>query len=208
MPTAASFWDNLAEKYAAQPIANPEAYEETLARTRALLKPSDNVLEVGAGTGTTALKLAGDVARITSSDISANMMDIAKAKAADEGVHNVRFVQATPMDAALEEDAPYDAALAFNLLHLVEDVPAAVRHLHALLKPGGLFISKTPCIGQSFSIWPLVVPIMRAIGKAPYVRFLKVSELEDEFRAAGFEIIEAEAIPRGKPNHFVVARKV
>ncbi len=208
MPTAETFWDNIAEKYAASPIKNVDAYEETLARVRAHLKPEDNVLELGAGTGTTALKLAGDVARITSSDISANMMEIARAKAADEGVHNVRFVQATPMDAALDEDAPYDAALAFNLLHLVEDVPGALRHLHALLKPGGLFISKTPCIGQSFSIWPLVVPIMQAIGKAPYVRFLKASELEADFRAAGFEIVEAEAIPRGKPNHFVVARKV
>lgn len=208
MPTAETFWDNIAEKYAASPIKNVDAYEETLARVRAHLKPEDNVLEVGAGTGTTALKLAGDVARITSSDISANMMEIARAKAADQGVHNVRFVQATPMDVALDEDAPYDTALAFNFLHLVEDVPAAVRHLHALLKPGGLLISKTPCIGQSFSIWPLVVPIMRAIGKAPYVRFLKTTELENEFRAAGFEIVEATDIPAGKPNHFVVARKV
>ena len=208
MPAAETFWDNIAEKYAASPIKNVEAYEETLARVRAHLKPEDNVLEVGAGTGTTALKLAGDVARITSSDLSGKMMEIARAKAADEGVHNLRFVQATPMDAALEEDAPYDAALAFNLLHLVEDVPGALRHLHALLKPGGLFISKTPCMGQSFSIWPLVVPIMRAIGKAPYVRFLKVSELEAEIRAAGFEIIDATDIPAGKPNHYVVARKV
>jgi len=208
MPTAETFWDNIAEKYAASPIKNVEAYEETLTRVRTHLTPEDKVLEVGAGTGTTALKLAGNVAHITSSDISANMMDIARGKAADENIQNVRFVQASPMDAVLDEDAPYDAVLAFNVLHLVEDVPSAVHRLHALLKPGGLFMSKTPCIGQSFSIWPLVVPIMRAIGKAPYVRFLKVSELENEFRAAGFEILEAEGIPQGKPNHFVVARKV
>jgi len=207
MRKSEDFWDGIAERYAAQPIANMEAYEETLARVRALLKPDHKVLEVGCGTGTTALKLAGNVAHITASDIAGKMIEIANGKAAAEGIANVHFVQATPMDAALDEGAPYDVVLAFNLLHLVEDRPSALRRLAGLLRPGGLFISKTPCLGEKFSIWPLVVPVMQLIGKAPYVRFLKTADVDRDIAGAGFEIAEADDIPHGKPNHFVVARR-
>lgn len=45
------FWDRIAEKYAKQPIANPEAYEEKLRLTRRRLTPDSSVLEFGCGTG-------------------------------------------------------------------------------------------------------------------------------------------------------------
>ena len=43
--TERSFWDRLAADYYAKPIANPEAYEQTLEHARAHLRPSDRVLE-------------------------------------------------------------------------------------------------------------------------------------------------------------------
>ena len=208
MQNAAVFWDKVAEKYAKSPIADMEAYTYTLERTRSYLKPDDHVLEIGCGTGSTALLLAGDVRRITASDLSANMTAIGSRKARDEGVANVDFVTAELSGSAL--DGTYDAVLALNLLHLVEDLPAAVQRIHGLLKPGGIFTSKTVCTFGAgtplkFRLMKLILPLMQMIGKAPYVNFMQCADLENTITAAGFEIIEAGNHP--PPSRYIVARK-
>jgi ubiquinone/menaquinone biosynthesis C-methylase UbiE len=205
----ARFWDRAARKYAASPIADPEGYERTLARTRELLKPTDAVLEIGCGTGTTALKLASAVARIAASDISPEMIAIGREKAEAQGVGNVEFAVATA-DAAPWPEASFDAVLAFNLLHLVAAREAALRSVHRLLKPGALFISKTPCLKEMNPLIRLAVAPMQLVGMAPYVAFFSGPELEHEITAAGFEIIEhARHGSRAKDARpFIVARKV
>ena len=77
----------------------------------------------------------------------------------------------------------------------------------ALLKPGGLFISKTPCIGGKWYFRP-IIGAMQLIGKAPYLRYLKVDEYDALIRAAGFEIVETGLYPPTAPSRFVVARKI
>jgi ubiquinone/menaquinone biosynthesis C-methylase UbiE len=54
----ARFWDRIARKYAADPIADMAGYEATLQRVQGLLSTEQDVLEIGCGTGTTALRLA------------------------------------------------------------------------------------------------------------------------------------------------------
>ena len=53
-----AFWDKIAQKYATKRVADPAAYEAKLTRVRALLRAEDRVLEIGCGTGSTALTLA------------------------------------------------------------------------------------------------------------------------------------------------------
>ena len=84
----ARFWDRAARKYAAAPISDTAGYERTLTCTREYLKPGDHALEFGCGTGTTALKLAPSVARYVATDISPEMIAIAREKAGKEGVDN------------------------------------------------------------------------------------------------------------------------
>lgn len=206
MAADARFWDRIARKYAARPVADPAAYEQTLDRVRAHLSPDDRVLEFGCGTGTTALLLAPHVAHITASDISAEMSAIAREKAAAQGVANADFVTGTPFDAAPVEGG-YDVMAGFNILHLLEDVPAAIRHVRGLLKPGGLFITKTPCVGDQNRLLRLVIPVMRAFGKAPFVNFVTADGLEAAIRAAGFEIVETGYYPENSHSRFVVARR-
>ena len=202
------FWDKVAAKYSRQPVKDPAAYEHTLTRTASFLTPQDRVLEIGCGTGSTALKLSGKVAHYTGSDISGEMIGIARGKAAESSVSNVDFIQAavTELDAA---NGPYDAVLAFSLLHLVEDLPAALAHTASLLKPGGLLISKTVCLGHGAALWRPVIAVMRFFGKAPFVGMIKPVELEAMIGEAGFEILESEdhGTPR-PPKRFIVARKL
>jgi ubiquinone/menaquinone biosynthesis C-methylase UbiE len=204
----ARFWDRIARKYAADPINDMAGYERTLARTRHFLKPDNVAFEFGCGTGTMALRLSPSLARLVAIDISSEMIAIAREKAQAEGCSNVTFEVATP-DAAPWPDETFDVAFGFNVLHLVAARDAALRSVHRLLKPGGLFVSKTPCLKEMNPLVRLAVPVMQLIGKAPYVAFLSTDDLERDIAAAGFEIIERARHASGgrDPRPFLVARK-
>jgi len=206
MPDPARFWDKHADGYSKKPVKDTESYNETLDCTRKHLSPRDEVLEVGCGTGTTALLLAPSVRQITATDISSRMIEIARDKAAAQGVQNVRFDRATPFDGGLENGS-FDVVMAFNLLHLLEDIPGAVRRLAELLKPGGRFISKTICLAEQSRFWSVLLAALRPLGFAPYVNCLKVAELEGIITGAGFEIVETGFYPPSPPSRYVVARK-
>ncbi len=100
MPDAATFWDKVADKYSKKPVKDMENYNRTLEYTRKHLSATDEILEVGCGTGTTTLHLAPSVKQITASDLSSRMIEIAKEKAVTQEVENVRFDQGTMFDDA------------------------------------------------------------------------------------------------------------
>ncbi|MGB5868810.1 MAG: methyltransferase domain-containing protein [Albidovulum sp.] len=214
MTPQATFWDKVAPKYAKTPIADQAAYEYTLGRTRSYLTPNDRVLELGCGTGSTALLLASNVKEITAIDMSPGMLAIARQKAATAGVKNLSF----EVGADVPRQGRYDVVMGYSLFHLVPDMEQRFAQIHALLPKGGYFITKTACLGQggggmggalkSLAI-RIAIPVMQMIGKAPYVRSFSVKELQNAVTAAGFEIVESGNHPKGPPPaHYIVARKV
>lgn len=205
----ARFWDRMARKYAASPISDAAGYERTIERTKYYLKPDFKVFEFGCGTGTTALNLAPSVAKLVATDISSEMIDIAREKAAAQGQTNIEFAVGAP-DSVSYPSASFDVAMAFNVLHLVKARDAAYRGVHRLLKQGGLFITKTPCLKEMNPLIRPLVPLMQMFGQAPYVAFFTAAELEREIETAGFEIIErARHASSGKDARpFVAARKL
>ncbi len=207
----ARFWDKIAEKYAASPVSDMAGYERTLARTANFLDEDYRVLEVGCGTGTTALKLAPHAAQITATDISSAMIEIAKKKAANEGTETVRFEVAAADDKRFEGHQ-FDAVLAFNILHLVADLDGLLATLRASLKPGGVLISKTPCLKDMNPLirW-VAVPALRLLGKAPsIVNSVSPAQLETAITRAGFEILAAERHTSNRKGHhpYFVAKRI
>ena len=85
--------------------------------------------------------------------------------------------------------------------------PGALHRVGELLKPSGLFISKTVCLAEQSRLWSVVVAVMRPLGFAPHVRCLTVAELEGMIGGAGFEIIETGFYPPSPPSRYIVARK-
>ncbi|MGL4284840.1 MAG: class I SAM-dependent methyltransferase [Phreatobacter sp.] len=218
MTSDARFWDRSSRKYARGPIADLAGYERTLDRTRTLLKPEDRVLELGCGTGTTALRLAGAVENYLATDISAGMIAIAQEKLAAGPVPGLVFRTATAE--ALTPDAAgfnaagfnavgFDAVLGFNYLHLVRDIKGTLAQIHALLVAEGLFVSKTPCVGEMNPLIRLALPAMRAVGLAPYAGVFRAAELSRHIAAAGFDILASENhATKGNDNRpFIVARR-
>lgn len=211
LPKDAAFWSKISRKYASSPIRDMDGYRKTLERTKSYLKSEDNVLEIGCGTGSTALLIAPDVAHITATDIAPGMIEIANEKLENEGVKNVTFKVAEVLDHSSAE-APYDAVLAHNLLHLLPELDRALASIAALIKPGGLFISKTVCApahgGWKYPLLSkLAVPVMQAVGKAPFVSFITQETLEQKIKNAGFDIVETGDQSGMLPSHYVVAKK-
>lgn len=210
-PTVAAkarFWDKLARKYAADPIADMAGYEATLARTQSLLEPTHRVLELGCGTGSTALRLAPFAGHMVATDVSPEMIAIAREKLAAAPQPNLEF-QVADADAPVSGRNAYDVVLAFNLLHLVADLDAAIGSAVGALAPGGLFISKTACIGEMNPLIRLALPLMRLVGKAPHVLVFRAPALQAAFTRHGLDIVAVERHgTTGKDIRvFIVARK-
>lgn len=209
MTADAVFWNKLADKYAAQPVGNPDAFERKIAITKSCLRPDDVVLNIGCGTGSLALRLAGDAAHVHGLDISSEMVRIANEKAAAQGVENVTFHNG-PFDQSFEtfEDGSLDGICAYSILHLLEDRAAALAQIHKLLKPGGFFVSSTVCLGGTWVPYTPIIAVMRWFGKAPsVVRSFAPQTLMDELREAGFEDIQRPDVGAKPMIAFLVARK-
>lgn len=207
----ARFWDRAARKYAAARIADMAGYEATLQRVVSLLSPDDVVLELGCGTGTTALRLAAHTRSLLATDVSAQMITIAREKLAalPQALPQLRFEQADA-DVPPATDTRFDTVLAFNLLHLLTDLDGALEAIKAALKPGGLFISKTACLAEMNPLVPrLLVPLMQAVGKAPRVLVFDGGGLQAALQRHGFVIEAAErhGSTRKDIRIFIVARR-
>lgn len=108
--------------------------------------------------------------------------------------------------------------LAFSILHLLKDPPKAIHRINELLRPGGVCVSSTACMGDDKTIPTLMNSILfipSRIGIFPYLRFLEISELEQSITQAKFQIVETETLlfsPTSDPTYiiarFIAAKKV
>ncbi len=205
MAASAKFWDKIAEKYAKQPVADEAAYQKKLEITRGYFTPDMEVLELGCGTGSTALAHAPYVKHILATDISSKMIAIARDKAAAENIGNVTFEQATVESLSVPDDS-LDAVLALSLLHLLEDKDAAIAKVHRMLKPGGIFVTSTACLGDSMWWLVPVLPVGRMLGFFPLVKVFTQAHLRTSLTGAGFTI-DHDWQPEKSPAVFIIAKK-
>jgi ubiquinone/menaquinone biosynthesis C-methylase UbiE len=157
------FWDRIAKRYAKKPVGDEAAYQRKLATTREYFRSDMEALEIGCGTGSTAIAHAPYVRHIRATDISDKMIEIAREKAAAAKVGNVTFETGAIEDLDVANES-VDAVLALSVLHLLDDKEAAVARIHDVLRPGGIFVSNTVCLGDSMKWFRFVGPIGRWLG--------------------------------------------
>lgn len=203
--SSARFWDKIANRYARQPVKDEAAYQKKLEITQAYLRPDMKLLEFGCGTGTTALTHATLVDRILAIDISSRMLEIAEQKAKAAGIGNVVFERAA-IDDFTAPDNSFDVVLGMSILHLLADRDMAIAKVHKMLKPGGVFVSSTACLGNTMKFFKLIGPLGRALGVLPLLQVFTTQELVDSIRMRGF-VIEHEWSPGKGTSVFIVARK-
>jgi len=109
-----------------------------------LIKPDDQLLEVGSGCGFISACLASLGQQLKSIDSSADRLESARGNVADCGLHNVEFEQC--------ELAQLDQQQAFDAIAVTASLAAVSENLKQALKIGGrLFV----IVGQS--------PVMQAL---------------------------------------------
>ena len=205
MDRETAFWNKLADKYSRRPVADEAAYQKKLDATREYFEPDMEVLEIGCGTGSTAIAHAPYVKHIRASDLSTRMVEIAKDKAKAAGIDNVTF-EALSVDALDVPDASIDVVMAHSVLHLLEDKERVIADFHQMLKPGGVFVSSTACIGDMMLPLRLIIPVGRFLRLFPLVKIFSVDELKDSLANAGFEI-DYEWQPKKSAAAFIICRK-
>jgi len=203
--TAQAFWDRQAPKYAKKPIADLTAYEEKLRYVKAILHPTDQVLEIGCGTGGTARNIAPAVAHVTATDLSAEMIRIALSRSEGYAAGKPEFLQAEASKEILGH--PFDVICAFSLLHLVDDIPEVLDAVFSQLKPGGHFVSKTVCLKDAPRWIQALVRMLMAVRIAPKVIILSRTELTRQLIRAGFHIDQTKYFGKNRTSPFIVARR-
>jgi 2-polyprenyl-3-methyl-5-hydroxy-6-metoxy-1,4-benzoquinol methylase len=201
------FWDRIAKGYDKQVIKLDETETKTIEGAKKYLKNSDIVLDYGCGPGAMTSKLAEDVEEIHGLDISSKMIEIAKRGAAERDIENIHYIQGTIFDERYKKET-FNVILAFNILHLLEDVHKVVQRINELLKPGGLFISATPSMGERRSLLSFLLSLISRIGIIPYTNIPTFSELEGLITSAYFQIVETEEIRRNPTNYLITAEKL
>lgn len=207
-PTAKEFWDRRAAVYDADAgVFYQEAYEKTTACMRKYLKPTDTVLDFACGTGIVTLSLSPDVKELRGIDISDEMIRRAQGKAAAQDIANVLLTQTDLFDAALAP-ASFDAVLACNVLLYVEQRAEVLARICALLRPGGMFLSATDCLGVGMTRERVRKWLEYHTGKRPFVAFDTRRTLEADILSAGFTVLEQEDLFSSPPNRFLAAQRL
>ncbi len=205
MDQSAKFWNNIAERYSKQPIADEAAYQKKLQVTREHLRPDMEILEFGCGTGSTSIFHAPSVKHIQAIDISSKMLEIAQSKADAEKIKNVTFKCMT-IDEFSVLDKTLDAVLGLSILHLLDNKEEVIAKVHRMLKPGGIFVTSTACLGDTMKFFKIIAPIGKFFGLMPMVKVFTTRELEDSMTDAGFKI-EYQWHPGKNKAVFMIAMK-
>lgn len=198
-----AFWNERSRVYDAQvTVTYADAYAKTAEHALRYLSLGDRVLDFACGTGIVTQLLAPHVGSVVGVDTSDCML--ARARERLSGMQNVELLCTTLYDDALAP-ASFDAVLAFNVLCYLPEGAQALRRIAALLRPGGVFLSATDCLGQrptaiGFQKW-----VRSRTGRIPYVRFFRNAQLKRWIAQSGFTVLHVENLHPAPPNLFVAA---
>ena len=204
---SSKFWDKIAPRYVKDKIKDFESYERKLKITQEHFSKEMNVLEIGCGTGMTAVIHSPFVNHYHATDISSGMIEIAKNRAKENQIENISFEVSDISNLSAKDDSQ-DAVLAMSVLHLLESTNKGIQTIHKKLKTGGLFISSTMCLGDKMKYLKVIIPLMRLIGYAPpTVNFFTKNELLAAIEANNFSILH-EWQPSQTKACFIIAKKL
>lgn len=200
-----SFWDRCARLYDITETVNRRANNAMAQAVASWISPGSRVLDCAAGTGALTLAAARKAGSVLCTDLSPAMLDQAAKKAARVGAGHVSFQQRDIFSPGLEER--FDAAIAGNVLHLLEKPELAVKRLLCAVHPGGRVVLPTYLLGETGTVFRVGLNVYRLFGFRPRHSYTLESYramLED----CGAKIICMKKLDGNIPVGFAVLRKL
>ncbi|WP_371778889.1 class I SAM-dependent methyltransferase [Streptosporangium subroseum] len=181
-------WANNAARY----NAIVAAFDDDLFRVAAIHE-DDRVLDIGCGTGQPTLTAARRASRgdVLGVDISAPMLERARADAAEQGIANVRFEQG---DAQVHPfpHGGFDVAISRGGVMFFGDPVAGFANIRRALRPGGRLVFMSPQGGAPDSDYACATAALKPLMRGPSPAARGMGSLVDSARihevldAAGF----------------------
>jgi phosphatidylethanolamine/phosphatidyl-N-methylethanolamine N-methyltransferase len=197
------YWDRLAKNYDRSMRLLGGPMPRMLGLTADAVAGSESVLEVAAGTGLVTAAIAPRVGKLVATDYAQAMVDVLRHRVEATGLTNVECMRAD-LYALPFEAGTFDAVVAANVLHLVPDLPHALKALTGVLRPGGKLIVPTFCHDETRVSWALS-RIIALTGFPGHRRFTAAS-LREALKSAGVRFVHAETVPGMIPIAFVHAQ--
>ena len=135
---AATTYNAAADQFDDGPLGFWDRYGRGTIEQLALV-PGSNVLDVGCGTGASAIPAAqkvGPDGHVIGVDLAERLLAMARAKADAQGLRNVEF-RVGDMESLSFPDGAFDAVVCVFAIFFVPDMVRQVRELWRLVRPGG-----------------------------------------------------------------------
>jgi ubiquinone/menaquinone biosynthesis C-methylase UbiE len=127
----------------------------------ARIRAGERVLDVACGTGNTALMAAARGARVTGLDLTPELLEVARKRAAEEGCGDIAWQQGDAESLPFA-DASFDVALSTCGLMFAPDQAQVAREVARVVRPGGRIAiqawTREGGVGQMFAITGRFVP--------------------------------------------------
>lgn len=196
-----SFWDRVSGFYDWAESLNRQAYQGIIRETVRWISPGSRVLDCAAGTGDLSLAAAKKADYVLSTDLSAAMLAQAREKALKSRVENLEFARRDLFSPPPER--LFDAVIAGNVLHLLDQPEHAVKCLTACVHPGGRVILPTFLQGEASPSVQFLLEAYRVLGFRPKHRYT-LKSYEAMLRGAFPGYLELTRIPGRLPAGFGV----
>lgn len=161
-----TFWDRIAGIYDIAEKLNGKVYRKLVSTTEELVPQGSVVLDVAAGTGELSFAAAKKAEKVTCTDLSMKMLEVAQRKANRKNIRNVDFDVRNIFELK-DDDETYDVVMAGNVLHLLDEPEKAVKELWRVTKKGGKLLLPTFMIEKR----SYLVEIYKKIGFKPATNY-------------------------------------
>jgi ubiquinone/menaquinone biosynthesis C-methylase UbiE len=201
------FWDRFAKYY--DSFINKvfrKSYSFILQTIESDLNLNHDVLEIGTGTGIIPFTICSKVFSLVATDISPEMVRVAKQKLLKTKIKNIDFQIQDSYNLTFK-DKSFDIVIASNLLHLLYDPEKPLNEVKRIMKDNGIFIAPTLCAGENAKS-KVIASIISTLSGFKVVNKWSINEYKNMLTSNGFVITRSVIINDKIPLAYVVMKNI